>query len=502
MMPSDRTVEFMNSVGSHMALTFGDIILMPGYSEIMPGEVDLKTKLTPHIDLNIPFLSAAMDSVTEAPMAIAMALQGGMGVIHKNLSPEQQAREVKKVKYFLNGFLEKVRVVSPDHTVEDVLRYKTEKGFSFTSFPVVDEERRLLGIITKREIKYCEDRKIPVKDIMIKKPVISERRCTLSEAYEIMKKHQINILPVIEKGRLSGIYCWKDVCDIIRTEHPYYNRDEHHQLRCAAAVSPRDYQRVDILVEAGVDCLVVDTAHGHTKNVLDMVQWIKEHYEIEVIVGNIAHKEAVSDLIKAGADALKVGIGPGSICTTRVVTGIGVPQITAVYECALAAKGRVPIIADGGVTFSGDVAKALAVGADAVMMGNALAGTEESPGETILYHGRKYVSYRGMGSMEAMNEKMGSRQRYSQDTQASEKMVPEGIVGMVPYRGSVQEVLQQFAGGLRNALGYAGAPYIRSFQEKVDLKKVTASGQRENHPHDVIIRKEAPNYKGSGDNVF
>ncbi len=502
MMPSSKTVKFMNAVGSHMALTFNDIILAPGYSEIMPGQVSLKSRFTRNITLNAPLVSAAMDSVTESKMAIAMALIGGIGVIHKNLSPEEQTREIKKVKYFLNGFLEKVRVVYPHQTIEDVLRYKEEKGFSFTSFPVVDKERHLLGIITNREIKYCEDSKARVKDIMVKDPVISRGKCSLKEAYQIMKEHRINILPVVEEGYLTGIFCWKDVCDIIRTEHPDYNRDEHHQLRCAAAVGPHDHERVEMLMESGVDCLVVDTAHGHTANVVKMIRWIKKHYQIDLVAGNIAHAEAVTDLIEAGADALKVGIGPGSICTTRVVTGIGVPQVTAIYECARASKGTVPIIADGGVCFSGDVAKALAVGADAVMMGNALAGTDESPGETIFYQGRKFVSYRGMGSLEAMKERAGSRERYSQQHNQPEKLVPEGIVGMVPYKGSVREVLSQFTGGLRNTLGYTGSMDIAAFQQKADIRQITASGHRENHPHDVIIRKEAPNYKGGGDVIF
>lgn len=496
MIPNNTIQNVMASIGNHIALTFDDIILVPGYSECVPGQVNLQSQFSRNIKLNIPLVSAAMDSVTESQMAIAMALMGGMGVIHKNLTPEEQVREVKKVKYFLNGFLEKVRVVFPHQTVEEVLRYREEKGFSFSSFPVVDEKRHLLGIITRREIKYCDDTKLSIEDIMLKDPIISKGKCSLLQAYKIMKKHRISILPVVENNRLSGIYCWKDVRDIVHTENPSYNRDEHHRLRCGAAVGPHDHERVEMLIESGVDCLVVDTAHGHTANVLEIVRWLKKHYTLDIVVGNIAHAEAVRDLIRAGADAIKVGIGPGSICTTRVVTGIGVPQVSAVYDCAMAAQGEIPIIADGGIRFSGDVAKVLAVGADSVMMGNVLAGTDESPGEIILFQGRKYVSYRGMGSLEAMQERSGSRERYSQAEDSPEKLVPEGIVGMVPYTGTVREILIQFTGGLRSTLGYTGSENIPAFREKARIRMITSSGQTENHPHDVIIRKESPNYKG------
>ncbi len=495
MKPNKNIIKFMQAVGEHCALTFDDVVLVPQYSEILPNEVNLKTKLTRNISLNVPFISAAMDTVTESKMAIAMALMGGIGIIHKNLSPEKQSSEVKKVKYFLNGFLEKVRVAYPHQTLKELYKYKKEKGFSFSSFPIVDENRRLLGIITSKELKYEDDLNTQIKDIMNNNPIYIDRICSLEEAYEIMKKNKINILPVVINGKLKGIFCWKDVKDIVKSKHPLYNRDKKHRLRCGAAVSPKDYERVESLVESNVDVIVVDTAHGHSKGVIDMVKWIKENYDVDVIAGNIANPEAVKPLMDVGADAIKVGIGPGSICTTRVITGVGIPQITAIYECALASEGKIPIIADGGIKYSGDVAKAIAAGADCVMMGNVFAGTDESPGEKILYEGRKYVIYRGMGSLEAMRERKGSRERYGQQYVEEDKLVPEGVVGRIPYAGSVKDVLIQFIGGLKNSFGYLGARNIEEFNQKAIFKLITGAGLRENHPHDIVLEKDAPNYK-------
>lgn len=496
MKPGKNVIRFMQNAGSHMALTFDDVVLMPQYSEILPNQTSLTTKLTRNIELNVPFISAAMDTVTSSKMATAMALMGGIGIIHKNFDPLRQSRAVKKVKYFLNGYLEKVRVVKPEDTFADVMEIKKERGFSFTSFPVVDESKKLLGIVTSRELKYCDDPNVKMKSIMHENLVTTDQVFSIEEAYAMMKNRKINILPVVKEGILQGIFCWKDVNDIVNSSHPLYNRDESHRLRCGAAVGPADYERVEMLLDAQVDVLVVDTAHGHSKGVIEMLKWIKSKHDVDVIAGNIANPRAVPDLIRAGADAVKVGIGPGSICTTRVITGVGIPQITAIYECALATQGEVPVIADGGIKNSGDVTKALIAGADSVMMGNVLAGTEESPGEKILYKGRKYVIYRGMGSLEAMKERAGSRQRYGQEDICEDKLVPEGIVGQIPYVGMVNDVLDQFIGGLRNSLGYHGAPTISAMKQLAELKMITGAGLRENHPHDVTIYKDAPNYKG------
>ncbi|MCX7049418.1 MAG: IMP dehydrogenase [Candidatus Sumerlaeota bacterium] len=489
--------EFMEQF-KFIGLTYDDVSLVTRYADFLPAEACLETRLTRDIRMNIPFSSAAMDTVTGAGMAIAMAMQGGIGIIHRNLEPLDQKRKVRRVKYYLNGFLEKARTLTPDDTIESMERQKAQKEFTFSSFPVLDKDRKLAGVVTSHQLKYCEDPQTKIADIMITKPVSAAKGTTIEQAYQIMMRNRITILPVLdEAGIFQGMYCFKDVRDILRNQNPIYNRDSKHRLRCGAAVGVKDHQRADLLAEAQVDVMVVDTAHGHTKGVMEMVRWIKQHYpEQQVIAGNVATADATHDLIQAGADGVKVGIGPGSICTTRVVAGVGVPQLTAVYECARAAQGAVPIVADGGIRYSGDVAKALAAGADSVMMGGILAGTDESPGEKILFQGRQFVSYRGMGSLEAMKTRQGSRERYAQgDVSDPDKLVPEGIEGMVPYRGSAPAVLAQFTGGLRSSLGYTGCRTIAELQEKARFVRVTASGQRESHPHDVRITKEAPNYQ-------
>jgi IMP dehydrogenase len=351
--------------------------------------------------------------------------------------------------------------------------------------------------VTSKELKYCDDPGTKLRDIMISRPISAPEGTTIEQAYEIMKKHKISILPILDReGLFAGMYCFKDVREILNSTHPDYNLDARHQLRCGAAVGPGDYERIECLMESICDVLVVDTAHGHSKGVIEITKWIKNKYpDVDVIAGNIASPEAVPDLIRAGADAIKVGVGPGSICTTRVVSGVGVPQITAIYECARAAKEEVPIIADGGIRYTGDVPKALAAGASSVMMGGILAGTDQSPGEKILYQGRRYVVYRGMGSLEAMKERLGSRERYGQEDVEPEKLVPEGIEGMVPYAGDINDVMQQFIGGLRNSLGYNGCKSVEELRKKARFMRITAAGYKESHPHNITITKDAPNYK-------
>ena len=488
--------EFMNQF-PHTGLTFDDVTLVTQYTDFLPSQADITTRLTRNIRMNIPFISAAMDTVTESEMAIAMALMGGIGIIHKNLTPYDQRTHVKRVKYYLNGFLKKARTVGPGQTVEDLYKLKEEKKFKFSSFPIIDENRRLLGIITSRELKYCDDATARLGDIMIKNPISAPDGTTIEGAYKILKENKISILPIVdESGIFMGMYCYKDVCEILLSKHPDYNLDSEHRLRCGAAIGPKDYERIECLMESICDVIVVDTAHGHSQGVIEIVRWIKSKFpQVDVIAGNIAAPEAVQDLIRAGADAIKVGVGPGSICTTRVVTGVGVPQITAVYRCANAAKDEVPVISDGGIRYTGDVPKAMAAGASSVMMGGALAGTDQSPGEKILYKGRRYVVYRGMGSIEAMKEREGSRERYGQVDVEEDKLIPEGVEGMVPYAGDALEVMKQFIGGLRNSLGYNGCRTIEELRHKARFMMVTHAGFKEGHPHDVTIVKDAPNYR-------
>jgi IMP dehydrogenase len=480
------------------ALTYDDVTLITQYADFLPSQTDLHTRLTRNIALNVPFASAAMDTVTEATMAIEMALQGGIGIIHKNLDPQTQRSNVKRVKFYLNGFLAKARTMTPETTVEDLAAFKAEKGFKFNSFPILDSERRLVGIVTSRELKYCDTHATRLGDIMLKKPVTGPEGTTIEQAYGIMKRERISILPIVDAaGLFLGMYCFKDVQEILSGSHPLYNRDANHKLRCGAAVGPSDYERVECLMESPVDVLVVDTAHGHTKGVIEMVRWIKKHFaRVDVVGGNVATAEGTQALIDAGADGVKVGVGPGSICTTRVVAGVGVPQLSAVHACAQAARGSgVGLIADGGIRFSGDVAKAIVAGATCVMMGGVLAGTEEGPGERILYQGRQYVVYRGMGSVEAMAQRHGSADRYGQSGAVRDKLVPEGIEGMVPYAGPLDGVLGQFIGGLRSSMGYNGCRTIAELQTRGRLMRVSDAGRRESHPHDVTITKDAPNYK-------
>ena len=479
------------------ALTFDDVLLVPAYSSVLPRDANLASKLTRDISLNTPLVSAAMDTVTEGRLAIAMASEGGIGIIHKNLKPAEQAREVAKVKRFESGVLRDPITVGPEMTVRQVMQLSREHGFS--GFPVLTG-KEVVGIITNRDMRFEEDLDAPVKTKMTPRErlITVKEGCTLDEAKRLMSKHRLErVLVVNDKFELRGLITVKDI--LKATEHPLACKDSEGQLRVGAAVGvgPDNDERIELLVRAGVDVIVVDTAHGHSQGVLDRVKWVKKHYpHVQVIGGNIATGDAARALADHGADGVKVGIGPGSICTTRIVAGVGVPQITAIVNVALALKGTgIPLIADGGVRYSGDVAKALAAGANSVMMGGMFAGTEEAPGEVFLYQGRSYKSYRGMGSLGAMAD--GSADRYFQgDISAAnaEKLVPEGIEGQVPYKGSVLTILHQLTGGIRSSMGYLGCSTIDELHEKANFVEITSAGVRESHVHDVKITKEAPNY--------
>lgn len=481
-------------------LTYDDVTLVTQYADFLPDDASLETQLTSRQKMNIPFVSAAMDTVTESAMAIAMALAGGIGVIHKNLENDEQAAQVAKVKNYMNGMIAKPVCF---HANDDISFLRSEKrrlGLKFNGFPVLDDEERLVGMITSADMRYAPLDAAKLADVMQKEMVTAKPGTTLKKAYEIMRANKIGKLPLVDKaGRLVGLYSFTDVQEIVENKNSMINRDDKFRLRVSASVSggKGDYARMEKLADAGVDVVVVDSAHGHTKGIMDMTSWIVKHYpEVDVIAGNIATGEAALALAKAGAHAVKVGIGPGSICTTRVVCGVGIPQLTAVYNAAKALRGSgVPVIADGGIKLSGDVPKAIVAGASSVMLGSVLAGTEESPGEKIYANGRQYVAYRGMGSMAALKNGKGSRARYFQDNEAEEDLVPQGIEGMVPYSGRVHAIMTQFCGGLRASLGYCGTPTVSELQQRGKFYRVTAAGQREARPHDITITKEAPNYR-------
>ena len=478
------------------ALTFDDVLLVPAYSNILPKDTSLKTRLSRNIALNIPLLSAAMDTVTEGRLAIAMAQEGGIGIIHKNLTPREQAREVSRVKRFESGVVRDPITIPPSMKIRDVIALSAQHGIS--GFPVV-EGKKVIGIITNRDLRFEEDLNAEVRAKMTvrEKLVYVKDGAELAEAKRLMNKHRLErVIVVSDDFELRGLITVKDIQK--STEHPFASKDEHGKLRVGAAVGvgTDNDERIELLVAAGVDVIVVDTAHGHSQGVLDRVRWVKSHFpRVDVIGGNIATAAAAKALADAGADGVKVGIGPGSICTTRIVAGVGVPQITAIANVAQALKGTgIPCIADGGIRFSGDIAKALAAGASSVMMGSMFAGTEEAPGEVILYQGRSYKSYRGMGSLAAMAD--GSADRYFQDSSnTSDKFVPEGIEGRVPYKGSVLAILYQLVGGVRSSMGYCGCETIEDLREKAEFVEITSAGMRESHVHDVQITKEAPNYR-------
>ncbi len=476
------------------ALTYDDVLLLPAYSEILPRETDTSTQLTKNIRLNIPLVSAAMDTVTEYELAVTMAQEGGIGIIHKNMSIEAQAAQVRRVKRSESGMILDPVTLPDTAVLKDALDIM--KNFKIGGIPVVNAEGNLVGIITNRDIRFQKDFKKPVKDIMTKDNLVTAQEgIDLSTAEDILQEYKIEKLPIVNKlGRLVGLVTYKDI--LKKKDHPYACKDEFGRLRVGAAVgvTPDILLRVEALKNAGVDVISIDTAHGHSKGVIDTLKKVKAAFPtLEVMVGNIATAEAAIALADAGADGIKVGVGPGSICTTRIIAGVGMPQLSAVYEAAKAIEGRgVPIIADGGIRFSGDLVKAIAGGASTIMIGSLLAGTEEAPGEVIIYEGRKFKSYRGMGSLEAMED--GSKDRYFQDAEDDiKKLVPEGIVGRVPFKGKVSEVLYQLVGGLRAGMGYCGAKDINVLKN-AKFVKITQAGVRESHPHDVQITREAPNY--------
>ena len=473
-------------------LTFDDVLLVPAYSDVLPKDVEVRTRLTRKIELNIPLVSAAMDSVTEARTAITMAREGGLGILHKNLSPEGQAREVEKVKRAESGMVIAPVTVRPTQYLREVLALMKEHGIS--GVPVTEGDHPV-GILTARDIRFEKNLDQPVSALMTKNLVTVPPGVSNDHAKQLLHQHRIEKLLVVENGRLVGLITIKDILQADR--NPLAVKDDTGRLRVGAAVGPGPdrRERVAALVLAGVDVLVIDTAHGHSKGVIDAVLATKkEHPGVEVIAGNVATAEATEALIDAGADGVKIGIGPGSICTTRVVAGIGVPQISAVSDCARVADRRgVPIVADGGVKFSGDVTKAIGAGASAIMIGSLFAGTDEAPGELVLYQGRSYKQYRGMGSLGAM--KKGSKDRYGQGGTADEKLVPEGIEGRVPHRGSLASILHQLLGGLRSGMGYTGCRTIQELRTKARFIRITSQGLRESHVHDVIITEEAPNHR-------
>ena len=478
------------------AITFDDVMLVPRKSDVLPREADISTRLSRNIMLNIPLVSAAMDTVTEATLAIALAREGGIGILHKNMTIEEQANEVDQVKRSESGMIRNPITMKANQTVGDALQLMIQ--FQISGIPIIDEGGKLIGIVTNRDLRFQPNRELRISKVMTGGELVTAPvGTTLDRAEHILQKHRIEKLPIVDKkGYLRGLITFKDIQK--KKHHPNASKDEHGRLRVGAAVgvTTDTMQRVAALIKAGVDAVIVDTAHGHARGVLEAVKRIKQkHPECELIAGNVGTAEATRDLIKTGVDAVKVGIGPGSICTTRIIAGVGVPQVTAIYECSrIAERSNVPIIADGGIKQTGDIAKAIAAGADSVMIGSLFAGVDESPGEKVLFEGRSYKMYRGMGSLEAM--KKGSSDRYFQDVEDDlPKLVPEGIEGRVPYKGPLADAVFQMVGGLRAAMGYCGSGSIREMKTKTQFIKISESGLRESHPHDVLITKEAPNYR-------
>ncbi|MDA0757123.1 MAG: IMP dehydrogenase [Bacteroidetes bacterium] len=476
-------------------LTYDDVLLVPSYSECLPSQVDLKSKFSRNLNLNIPIVSAAMDTVTESRMAIAMAQEGGLGVLHKSMTIEEQANKVKKVKRSESGMILNPVTLKEDALVSEAKRCMKE--YNIGGIPIINFENKLIGIVTNRDLRFEKENNKPLSEVMTTANLITANKgVTMGEAEEILQKHKIEKLPVIDKDKnLVGLITFRDIQKL--SLKPISNKDKFGRLKVAAAIGVSDNSllRCKALYEAGVDAIVIDTAHGHSKGVLNILKSIKKAFpDLDVVVGNIATAEAALFLVKAGADGVKVGIGPGSICTTRVISGVGYPQLSAINEVSNAIKGSgVSVIADGGIKYTGDITKAIAAGADCVMLGSLLAGTKESPGETIIYEGRKFKTYRGMGSIEAMQK--GSKDRYFQDSVTdSNKLVPEGIVGRVSYKGELLESIHQFAGGLRSGMGYCGSNNIKELQTKAQFIQITGAGIKESHPHNVVITKESPNY--------
>ncbi|MBR4994929.1 MAG: IMP dehydrogenase [Alistipes sp.] len=486
-------MSFIDERVQSMGLTFDDVLLVPAYSEVMPRTVSTETHFSRNIKLNIPIVSAAMDTVTEAPLAIALAREGGIGVIHKNMSIADQAAHVRRVKRAESGMIYDPVTISKEQSVGDALKLMRENKIG--GIPVVDDDNMLIGIVTNRDLRFQRDMNRAIDEVMTKENIITTHSTELEKASEILLSNKIEKLPVVDdNGRLIGLITYKDITKV--KDHPNACKDSKGRLRVAAGIgiTPDALDRVKALVAEGVDAVVLDSAHGHSKNVVEMLKKVKSHYpDLDVVVGNIATAEAAKYLVENGADGIKVGIGPGSICTTRIIAGVGVPQLTAIFECSNAIKGSgVPVIADGGLRYSGDCVKALAAGGDCVMIGSMFAGTEESPGETIIYNGRKFKTYRGMGSIDAM--KAGSSDRYFQGEEKNDlKLVPEGIVGRVPFKGMLCETVYQLVGGIRAGMGYCGAQNIGVLQ-KAKFVQITSNGVVENHPHDITITRETPNY--------
>ena len=480
-----------NNIFQLEALTYDDVLLVPAYSEIFPGDTNVSTLLTKNIKLNIPFVSASMDTVTEHKLAIAIALKGGIGIIHKNMTIRNQAEQIRQVKRSQSGMIKDPITLDSQSTVGDA--QMIVKKNKIGGIPIIDASNNLLGIVTNRDLRFQKDQSMKLDDIMTKKLIIAKLGINLNEAEKILKKYKIEKLPIVEEGKLVGLITYKDI--LKNKAMPNACKDNLGRLRVGAAIGVTDdyKERLERLIVSSVDVIVIDTAHAHTKSVIDQIKKIKKNFDIDLIVGNIATGDAAKALVNAGADGIKVGVGPGSICTTRIIAGVGMPQLSAIYESAKAIKGSgIPVIADGGIRFSGDVVKGLAAGANSIMVGSLFAGTEEAPGDIILYEGRKYKAYRGMGSAEAMEA--GTRDRYFQQNENDpKKFVPEGIVGRVPYKGEVSEILYQLTGGLKAGMGYVGANNIATLQ-KSKFVKITKAGSIEGHPHDVFITREAPNY--------
>ncbi len=497
----DEFFEKIESFG--LALSYGDVRLKTSYSETAPADVNLKSRFSRHVFLNAPLISSPMDMVTEHKMAIAMALSGGLGIIHRALAPKDQAKAVSRVKFYLNGLIERPICARENETVKTILNMVAEKGYSFRSFPVIGGDGRLVGLISHNDIEFCHDHELPVGKVMtkIEKLITAASGISLKQAFDIMVKNKKKILPLVDKQKkLSGMYVYSDVKRIITGVSPAYNLDKNGNLRVGAAVGVGEdaLLRAELLAERGVDVLVIDTAHGDSRAVFETLKQLKKKYpKIDVAVGNVSEAESAKRLAKAGADGIKVGQGPGSICTTRVVAGIGCPQVTAIYNCSRALRGSgVPVCADGGIEYSGDITVAIAAGADSTMLGKMLAGTDEAPGEVFMKNGMPVKQYRGMGSLAAMKASKASRERYSQSESGKDKLVPEGVEAVVPYRGKVEKIIFQMLGGLRSGLGYVGAASIEELKTKADFYYISSAGLSESHPHGIIMEKQAPNYLG------
>jgi IMP dehydrogenase len=487
---------FFKKIGDQgIALTYDDVRLTTGYSATLPDNVSVESKFSRNVALKIPIASAAMDTVTEAEMAIEIAKLGGIGVIHKNFTVQEQASQVAKVKFHLNGLIEKPICFDQDTPIGEILARKNERGYNFHSFPIIDSEQRLVGILTKNDFDFCEDHSLKAKQIMTRNVITGAPGIGLREAYQIMRESKKKVLPLADKDRkIAGLYTFIDVKRILFGDSKTFNVDRNGRLRVAAAIGVYDdaFERVEKLLTEKIDLVIIDTAHGDSKGVIETLKQLKKKYDIDVMAGNISEPESAERLSRAGADGLKIGQGPGSICTTRVIAGIGKPQVSAIYESAkVASKFGVPVCADGGLKYSGDIPIAIGAGAHSVMVGNMLAGTKESPGEFRFHQGMQYKVYRGMGSLGAMEECKGSRERYNQ---GKNDLIPEGMEGMVPYKGTVKEVLYQYVGGLRRGMGYVGVSTIEELRAKAQFVRITEAGKSESHPHDIIITREAPNY--------